>query len=80
MQPRKGEPRPPLTWQAHFDSLQHVHPMLALVWGTSPTVRMADRILVLEGGAIREDGTQHQLPAEGGTYAELFHLQATGYR
>jgi ATP-binding cassette subfamily B protein len=35
---------------------------------------------VLEDGAIREEGTQSQLLARGGTYAELFELQAAGYR
>jgi len=54
--------------------------MAVLISHRFSTVRMADRILVLEGGAIREDGTHNQLLAEGGTYAELFHLQAAGYR
>jgi ATP-binding cassette subfamily B protein len=44
------------------------------------TVRMADRILVLADGAIREQGTHHQLLALGGRYANLFELQAAGYR
>ena len=44
------------------------------------TVRMADRILVLADGAISEQGTHHELVAAGGTYAELFQLQAAGYR
>jgi ATP-binding cassette subfamily B protein len=44
------------------------------------TVRLADRILVLEGGAIKEDGTHEALLALGGTYAELFNLQAAAYR
>jgi ATP-binding cassette subfamily B protein len=44
------------------------------------TVRMADRILVLEGGRIIEDGTHAQLVEHGGRYAELFSLQAAGYR
>jgi ATP-binding cassette subfamily B protein len=54
--------------------------MALLISHRFSTVRMADRILVLEGGAIREDGTHSQLLAEGGTYAELFQLQAAGYR
>ncbi len=45
-----------------------------------PTVRMADRILVIEGGAIREQGTHAELLANGGIYARLFSLQAEGYR
>ena len=44
-----------------------------------PTVRMADRIVVLEGGRILEQGTHEALVAEGGRYAHLFSLQAQGY-
>ncbi|MGQ0646624.1 MAG: ABC transporter ATP-binding protein [Gemmatimonadaceae bacterium] len=44
------------------------------------TVRMADRILVLRDGELIEDGTHEELVASGGLYAELFTLQAAGYR
>ncbi len=44
------------------------------------TVRMADRILVLENGAILEAGTHEELIAKQGRYSELFELQAAGYR
>jgi ATP-binding cassette subfamily B protein len=44
------------------------------------TVRMADRILVLDNGAILEAGTHEELVARKGHYAELFDLQAAGYR
>ncbi len=44
------------------------------------TVRLADRILVLENGGVKEDGTHEALLAQNGTYAELFHLQAAAYR
>jgi ATP-binding cassette, subfamily B, bacterial len=44
-----------------------------------PTVRMADRILVVENGAITEDGTHAELVAAGKTYARLYDLQARGY-
>jgi ATP-binding cassette subfamily B protein len=44
------------------------------------SVRMADRILVLADGQIQEQGTHHELLAVGGHYAELFELQAAGYR
>src|SRR5205823_11028203 len=44
------------------------------------TVRMADRILVLSDGRLHEQGTHAQLVALGGRYAELFELQAAGYR
>ncbi len=44
------------------------------------TVRMADRILVLEGGRIVEEGSHDVLVAQQGRYAQLFALQAQGYR
>lgn len=44
------------------------------------TVRMADRIYVLESGRVVEEGTHDELLAREGRYAELFHLQAAGYR
>lgn len=44
------------------------------------SVRMADRILVLAGGKVEASGTHEQLMAQGGRYAELFELQAAGYR
>jgi ATP-binding cassette subfamily B protein len=44
------------------------------------TVRMADRIVVLAGGQIVEEGNHHQLVALGGRYAEMFELQAASYR
>jgi ATP-binding cassette, subfamily B, bacterial len=44
------------------------------------SVRMADRILVLADGGIEAAGTHHELLAAGGRYAELFELQAAGYR
>lgn len=44
------------------------------------TVRMADRILVLDQGAVIESGSHEQLLAANGRYAELFNLQAEGYR
>jgi ATP-binding cassette subfamily B protein len=44
-----------------------------------PTVRMADRILLLEDGQIKEDGSHAELLARAGTYARLYRLQAQGY-
>lgn len=44
------------------------------------TVRMADRILVLDKGQLLEIGSHEELLEKDGRYAELFHLQAQGYR
>ena len=44
------------------------------------TVRMADRIIVLQNGTVVEDGTHEALVENGGLYAELFRMQAVGYR
>ncbi|HSF23687.1 MAG TPA: ABC transporter ATP-binding protein [Blastocatellia bacterium] len=44
------------------------------------TVRMADRIIVLQNGTVVEDGSHQELVTRGGLYAELFALQAEGYR
>ena len=44
------------------------------------SVRMADRILVLADGRLEASGTHAELIAAGGRYAELFELQAAGYR
>jgi ATP-binding cassette, subfamily B, bacterial len=45
-----------------------------------PTVRRADRIVVLEGGRVVEQGTHDALVASHGRYARMFELQASGYR
>ena len=44
------------------------------------TVRMADRIIVLSDGQVVQEGTHAALVANGGLYAELFEMQAAGYR
>jgi ATP-binding cassette, subfamily B, bacterial len=41
---------------------------------------MADQIIVLDGGRVAESGDHQALLDRGGVYAELFHLQAEGYR
>ncbi len=43
------------------------------------TVRMADRIVVVDGGRIVEQGSRDELVALGRIYAELFALQAAAY-
>jgi ATP-binding cassette subfamily B protein len=54
--------------------------MAVLISHRFSTVRMADRILVLRGGELVEQGTHAELLALGGLYSELFQLQAAGYR
>ena len=54
--------------------------MAVLISHRFSTVRMANRILVLEHGTVLEDGTHDTLLALDGRYAELFQLQAAGYR
>ena len=44
------------------------------------TVRMADRILVLEKGELLEEGSHEELLKKNGRYSELFNLQAIGYQ
>jgi ATP-binding cassette subfamily B protein len=44
------------------------------------TVRMADRIVVLENGRIAEEGHHDQLMARDGRYAQMFDMQASNYR
>ena len=54
--------------------------MAVLISHRFSTVRMADRILVLDEGRVAEDGSHEELLGLGGRYAELFNLQAAGYR
>lgn len=44
------------------------------------TVRMADLVVVLDGGRVVEQGTHDELVGRNGLYAELYHLQANAYR
>lgn len=54
--------------------------MAVLISHRFSTVRMADRILVLTRGELVEQGSHEELVQKAGLYAELFHLQAAGYR
>ncbi len=79
------EPTASLDARAEFEVYQRfvdltAGKMAVLISHRFSTVRMADRILVLEHGRIVEEGSHHHLVALGGKYAELFELQAAGYR
>jgi ATP-binding cassette subfamily B protein len=54
--------------------------MALLISHRFSTVRMADRIVVLSGGRLTEEGTHQQLMSRGGLYAEMFEMQAASYR
>jgi ATP-binding cassette subfamily B protein len=54
--------------------------MALLISHRFSTVRMADRIVVLEEGRIAEQGTHNQLVALGGRYSGMFEMQAANYR
>jgi len=54
--------------------------MALLISHRFSTVRMADRIVVLSGGRLIEEGNHQQLMASGGVYAGMFEMQAASYR
>lgn len=79
------EPTAALDARAEFEVFQRFKELSAgrtavLISHRFSTVRMADRILVLENGRIAESGSHEELLAAQGRYAELFNLQAAGYR
>jgi ATP-binding cassette subfamily B protein len=79
------EPTAALDAQAEHDVFARFRELSAgrtavLISHRFSTVRMADRILVLEGGRLLEEGSHAALMARSGRYAELFTLQAEGYR
>lgn len=79
------EPTSSLDAQAEYEVFTHFR---ALTQGKTAifishrfsTVRLADRIFVLENGTIIEDGSHEALMTLNGRYAELFNLQAEAYR
>lgn len=79
------EPTAALDARAEFEVFQRFKELSAgktavLISHRFSSVRMADRILVLVDGAVEATGTHAELVAAGGRYAELFELQAAGYR
>ncbi|TXM97665.1 ATP-binding cassette domain-containing protein, partial [Methylobacterium sp. WL122] len=79
------EPTAALDARAEYDVFRRFRDLSAgraavLISHRFSTVRMADRILVLEDGKVLEAGTHDALLARRGRYAELFELQAAGYR
>ena len=79
------EPTAALDARAEFEVFQRFKELsdnrtAVLISHRFSSVRMADRILVLADGRIEASGTHAQLMTEGGRYAELFELQAAGYR
>ncbi|MHC9085291.1 ABC transporter ATP-binding protein [Luteimonas sp. RIT-PG2_3] len=79
------EPTAALDARAEFEVFQRFKELsdnrtAVLISHRFSSVRMADRILVLNGGRLEASGTHDALLAEGGRYAELFELQAAGYR
>jgi ATP-binding cassette, subfamily B, bacterial len=62
-----------------FQALAHDR-MVILISHRFSTVRMADQILVVQGGRVLEQGSHEELMQLGGHYAQLFALQARGYR
>ena len=79
------EPTAALDARAEFEVFQRFRELsegktAVLISHRFSSVRMADRILVLADGQLEAAGTHAELLAAGGRYAELFELQAEGYR
>jgi ATP-binding cassette subfamily B protein len=79
------EPTAALDARAEYEVFRRFSELMAgrtgvLISHRFSTVRMADRIVVLRGGEVVETGTHEELVSAGGLYAELFGMQAVGYR
>ncbi|AUB40640.1 ABCB-BAC, ATP-binding cassette, subfamily B, bacterial [Nostoc flagelliforme CCNUN1] len=79
------EPTSAIDAQAEFEIFNHFraitqNQMVLLISHRFSTVRMADKILVIENGEVIEQGTHEELLEVGGRYAKLFLLQAAGYQ
>jgi ATP-binding cassette, subfamily B, bacterial len=79
------EPTAALDARAEFEVFQRFKDLsqdrtVVLISHRFSTVRMADRVIVLADGRVAEEGSHAELIARGGRYAELFELQAAGYR
>ena len=79
------EPTASLDARSEYEVFQHFAELTAsktslLISHRFSTVRMADRIVVLEDGRIAEEGNHNRLMALGGRYADMFELQASSYR
>jgi ATP-binding cassette subfamily B protein/ATP-binding cassette subfamily C protein len=63
----------------HFRTITQ-NQMVVLISHRFSTVRMADKIVVMAGGELIEQGTHEELLKLGGRYARLFSIQAAGYQ